>query len=120
MQQEQEGAAHLKARFDDGERQHADAGHGSSAGAQQHGLAGVGRPVQEVVLLEGVEGAEVDAHARDAADERLQEGTSQLTQRTAAVTRARYITRVHKQTNSYSLTPGSCIQWVRVVGAPDI
>lgn len=70
-QQEQEGAAHLKARFDDGERQHADAGHGSSAGAQQHGLAGVGRPVQEVVLLEGVEGAEVDAHARDAADERL-------------------------------------------------
>lgn len=70
--------AHLEARLDDGERQHADAGHGSGAGAEQDGLAGVGFPLQEVVLLQGVEGAEVDAHAGDAADKWLPERQSRV------------------------------------------
>lgn len=69
----QRGAAHLKACFDDSEWQHADAGDGSSTGTQQHSLTGVGLPVLEVVLLQRVEGAEVDAHARDAAEKWLQE-----------------------------------------------
>lgn len=70
-QAKQERDAYLKASFDDCERQHADASDGSSAGTQQHSLTGVGRPVLEVVLLQGVEGAEVDAHTGDAADKRL-------------------------------------------------
>lgn len=66
--------AYLKAGLDDGEGQHAHTSHGPGARPQQHGLASVGSSVLEEVLLQGVEGAEVDAHARDAAHERLQEG----------------------------------------------
>lgn len=59
--------AHLKARLDHSEGQHADASHGSGPRSQQNCLSSVGRALQEVVLLQGVEGAEVDAHAGNAA-----------------------------------------------------
>ncbi|TNN83699.1 hypothetical protein EYF80_006217 [Liparis tanakae] len=46
----------ISACLDDGERQHADSSHSSGARSEQNSLAGVGCPLQEVVLLQGVEG----------------------------------------------------------------
>lgn len=68
-----ETVAHLKARLDDCEWQHADTCHSSGTRSEQNSLGSVGRPVVEVVLLQGVEGAEVDAHPGDAAHKRLPE-----------------------------------------------
>lgn len=65
--------AHFKACLDDCEWQHADASDSSGTCSEQNSLTSVGCPVQEVVLLQGVEGAEVDAHPRDAAHKRLPE-----------------------------------------------
>lgn len=63
--------AYLKAGLDDGEGQHADARHRPGPRPQQHGLASVGGSLLKEALLQGVEGAEVDAHAGDAAQEGL-------------------------------------------------
>lgn len=62
-----ETVTHLKACLDDRERQHADTSHSSGPCSEQNSLSSVGCPVQEKVLLQGVEGAEVDANARDTA-----------------------------------------------------
>lgn len=63
--------AYLKAGLDDSEGQHADARHRPGPRPQQHGLASVGGSLLKEALLQGVEGAEVDAHAGDAAQEGL-------------------------------------------------
>lgn len=68
--------AHLKACFNDGEWQHADTSHSSGTRSKQNSFASIGRSVQKIVLLQGVEGAEVDAHTRDAADKWLSERQS--------------------------------------------
>lgn len=62
-----ETGAYLKACLDDCEWQHADASHSSGTRSKQNSLASVGCPLLEVVLLQGVEGAEVDANPGDAA-----------------------------------------------------
>lgn len=64
---------YLKACFDHSEWQHADTSHSSGSCSQQNSLASIGRPVEEKVLLQGVEGAEVDAHPWDAAHKWLPE-----------------------------------------------
>lgn len=58
--------AHLEACLDNCEWQHADTSHSSGTRSKQNSLASIGRPVQEEVLLQGVEGAEIDAHAGNA------------------------------------------------------
>ena len=63
--------ADLKARLDDSDGQHADPGHGAGPGPQQDSLARVGGLVLKEVLLQGVEGAEVDAYPGDTADKGL-------------------------------------------------
>lgn len=60
-------SSHLEACLDDCEWQHADTSHSSGTRSKQNSLASIGCPVQEEVLLQGVEGAEVDAHTGDAA-----------------------------------------------------
>lgn len=63
--------SHLKARFDDGDWQHADSRDTAGSSPQQHGLQGMHRSVAEVVLLHTVVGAEVDSHTGDTPYKRL-------------------------------------------------
>lgn len=67
--------AYLKAGLNDSKWQHAHTRHSPGTCPQQHGLGSVGCTVLKEVLLKGVEGAEVDAHTRDAAQKRLPKGT---------------------------------------------
>lgn len=70
----QDGLAYLKAGLNDSEGQHAHTRHSPCSCPQQHGLASLGGTLLKEALLQGVEGAEVDAHPRDAAQEGLPEG----------------------------------------------
>lgn len=67
--------AYLKAGFNDSKRQHAHTSDGPGTCPKQYGLCNVWCMVLKEVLLQGVEGAEVDAHTRDAANKWLPEGT---------------------------------------------
>lgn len=69
-----ETVTHLKACLDDRERQHADTSHSSGPCSKQNSLASVWCPVQEEMLLQRVEGAEVDANPGDTAHKRLPGG----------------------------------------------
>lgn len=68
--------AYFKARLDDSDRQHENPRHRPGPASQQHGPQGPGAAVLEEVLLQRVVGAEVEAHARDGPDKRLEEQTT--------------------------------------------
>lgn len=84
----QRRSSHLEACLDDGDRQHADPSHGPGPGPQQHSLPSVRGPaLLEVVLLQWVEGREVDPYAWDTAHKRL--GRERMSVRGESVGRER-------------------------------
>lgn len=70
--------SYLKACLNDCEGKHADTSHSSGSYAKKNSLSSIGFSVQQEVLLQRVEGAEIDAHAWDAAYKRLSEEKKEI------------------------------------------